>query len=139
MIRLKLTEPNFRCRVIDHHDRLFHWIGTAASAAELEARLLSKGFKAVENVKSFSLRRWRGRAKAETERVVKWCDDNRDRKTGDYEWRDSVWKYLKVYLFSISNGKCAFCETDTLAVSPGDVEHFRPKARVEGEETHRGY
>lgn len=139
MIRLKLAEANYRCKVIDHHDREYLWIDFADSPKELEERLLARGFKSVERVKPFTLARWRARAKTETDRIIQWCLDHKDKKTGDYKWRDRVWKYLKAYLYSASNGKCAFCETDTLIASPGDVEHFRPKARVEGEEEHRGY
>ena len=138
MRKIRVNAPNFRCRVIDHHDKTITWIGYAESKEELESRL-RRGFKDVVRIKPFDLGRWRNRAQIETGNVIKWRRENRGKKTGEYSWRDTVWKYLKVYLFSVTNGKCAFCETDALTVSPGDVEHYRPKAAVEGDETHMGY
>jgi hypothetical protein len=36
-------------------------------------------------------------------------------------------------------GKCAYCEGRYDVTGPVDVEHYRPKAGVEGEPAHRGY
>jgi len=41
----------------------------------------------------------------------------------------SRWKVVKEQLFAESNNKCAYCEATTKIVSPGDVEHFRPKSK----------
>lgn len=35
--------------------------------------------------------------------------------------------------------KCAYCETDTTAGAPLQVEHFRPKAKTDGDLEHNGY
>ena len=138
MRKFQVKAPNFRCKVIDYHDQAITWIGYAESEAELKSRL-PRGFKEVVNIKPFDLARWHKRAQTEIDNIVKWRAENNGKKTGEYDWRDTVWKYLKVYLFSVTNGKCAFCETDALTVSPGDVEHYRPKAAVEGDGTHLGY
>jgi uncharacterized protein (TIGR02646 family) len=37
-------------------------------------------------------------------------------------------KDVKNALIAMQHGKCAYCESSFLHVSPGDVEHFRPKA-----------
>lgn len=139
MRKFQVNPPNFRCKVIDHHGRKLTWIGYAESEEVLKAALL-RGFKEVV-VKKFNPEKWQKRAKDETDKVIRWRgeQENANKKTGEYDWRDTVWKYLKVYLFSLTNGKCAFCETDTLTVSPGDVEHYRPKAAVEGDAEHKGY
>ncbi|MEH6420258.1 hypothetical protein [Pseudomonas sp. CGJS7] len=42
-------------------------------------------------------------------------------------------------MFALFHGKCAYCESFHSASSPTDVEHYRPKAGVEGEAGHRGY
>ncbi|MGH8079703.1 MAG: hypothetical protein ACREP7_03935 [Lysobacter sp.] len=42
-------------------------------------------------------------------------------------------------MFELFYGKCAYCEGFHSASSPTDVEHYRPKAGVEGEAAHRGY
>lgn len=35
---------------------------------------------------------------------------------------------VKSALVAMQHGKCAFCESKILHITPGDVEHFRPKA-----------
>jgi len=42
-------------------------------------------------------------------------------------------------LLDLYNHKCAYCETDTTAGAPLQVEHFRPKSKVTGESRHKGY
>jgi uncharacterized protein (TIGR02646 family) len=37
------------------------------------------------------------------------------------------------------NDKCAYCESSYAAVSPADIEHYRPKGSVTGESKHIGY
>jgi len=138
MRKYKVQSPNFRCKVIDHHNKEITWIGYADSEAVLRPALLRR-FKQIVSIKNFDLARWQKRAQTETTNVITWRGQNTNQKTGEYKWRDTVWKYLKTYLFSVTKGKCAFCETDALTVSPGDVEHYRPKAAVEGEATHNGY
>jgi uncharacterized protein (TIGR02646 family) len=138
MRKFEVKPPNFRCKLIDHHDKEITWIGFAEAEKDLDA-LLQRGFKQLISKKKFDLARWQKRAQRETDNVIKWRGENETKKTGEYGWRDTVWKYLKAYLFSVTNGNCAFCETDALTVSPGDVEHYRPKAAVEGDETHKGY
>ena len=38
---------------------------------------------------------------------------------------------LKVALYRLFDGKCAYCETRYYAATPMDVEHYRPKGKVE--------
>ncbi|UXU76440.1 MULTISPECIES: endonuclease [unclassified Paracoccus (in: a-proteobacteria)] len=42
-------------------------------------------------------------------------------------------------LETLFGGKCAYCETFYASQAPVDVEHFRPKGEVEGDEEHWGY
>ena len=42
-------------------------------------------------------------------------------------------------LLSLYNNKCAYCETDTTAGAPLQVEHFRPKSKVTSDSNHNGY
>ncbi len=42
-------------------------------------------------------------------------------------------------LRKLFNDKCAYCESTFRAVSPADIEHYRPKGRVKDEENHQGY
>lgn len=50
-------------------------------------------------------------------------------------YRDSVYDDLVV----LYHGKCAYCETDTRAGAPMQVEHYRPKAKVTEDNLHEGY
>jgi len=42
-------------------------------------------------------------------------------------------------LNELFHGKCAYCESRIRAIQPTDVEHFRPKGRVDGCRGHPGY
>ncbi|RYU92703.1 HNH endonuclease [Emticicia agri] len=46
-----------------------------------------------------------------------------------HDFKAARWKGAKERLFMESNNKCAYCEASTKIVSPGDVEHFRPKSK----------
>lgn len=46
---------------------------------------------------------------------------------------------VKAALHALFHGKCAYCESFYQAQAPVDVEHFRPKGAVEGEDDHDGY
>ncbi|MAY32160.1 MAG: HNH endonuclease [Rhodovulum sp.] len=48
-------------------------------------------------------------------------------------------KSVKDALERIFHAKCAYCETFYASSQPLDVEHFRPKGAVAGENGHRGY
>ncbi|WP_175421746.1 MULTISPECIES: endonuclease [unclassified Bradyrhizobium] len=46
---------------------------------------------------------------------------------------------VKKRLEELFHGKCAYCESRYAFQAPVDVEHYRPKGRVEGEPNHPGY
>ncbi len=50
-------------------------------------------------------------------------------------YRDTTLEALEAMYHS----KCAYCETDTSAGAPMQVEHYRPKAKVMGDANHLGY
>jgi len=56
------------------------------------------------------------------------------------EIKAELYKKMKQVIFQAFNGKCAYCETrivgsDQVGLDqPGDVEHFRPKGRVVGDD-----
>lgn len=57
-----------------------------------------------------------------------------------HEFKSSVYRKTTIEaLEELFNHKCAYCESDTSAGAPFQVEHFRPKAKVEGEANHNGY
>jgi 5-methylcytosine-specific restriction endonuclease McrA len=50
-------------------------------------------------------------------------------------YRDTTLQELELLYHS----KCAYCETDTAAGAPMQVEHYRPKAKVTEDSSHLGY
>ena len=46
---------------------------------------------------------------------------------------------IKSALETLFHGKCAYCESYYRAQAPVDVEHFRPKGKVEDDDDHPGY
>lgn len=50
-------------------------------------------------------------------------------ESDEHNFIQSRWKVVRDQLFAESNNKCAYCEATTKIVSPGDVEHFRPKSK----------
>jgi uncharacterized protein (TIGR02646 family) len=53
----------------------------------------------------------------------------------------AVYKHdaVKAALHRLFHGKCAYCESYYHALTPVDVEHYRPKGAVEGVAGHKGY
>ncbi|HEV2417041.1 MAG TPA: hypothetical protein VGX94_04505 [Terriglobia bacterium] len=52
--------------------------------------------------------------------------------------RQKLWGDLKPHLSALSNGKCWYSESRN-PMSDKNVDHFRPKGRVEEDPTHEGY
>ncbi|REA63749.1 hypothetical protein DSL64_04790 [Dyadobacter luteus] len=50
-------------------------------------------------------------------------------------YRDTTLQELEL----LYQSKCAYCETDTAAGAPMQVEHYRPKAKVTEDSSHLGY
>lgn len=48
-------------------------------------------------------------------------------------------KDVRRALTLLFNGKCAYCESNYSGTQPMDVEHWRPKGKVEDDPTHPGY
>ncbi|CAH0996541.1 hypothetical protein EMA8858_02673 [Emticicia aquatica] len=58
----------------------------------------------------------------------------------EHKFKSSIYRKTTIdALETLYNFKCAYCESDTSAGAPFQVEHFRPKAKTEGDATHKGY
>lgn len=62
-----------------------------------------------------------------------------DRATGSYAFAAYKAAEVKTRLEDLFHGKCAYCETPYASTAPVDVEHYRPKGAVEGDDSHLGY
>lgn len=62
-----------------------------------------------------------------------------DGKSGSYDFDRYRSADVKRALDEIFHGKCAYCESFYAKTQPVDVEHYRPKGKVDGDDDHRGY
>ena len=75
--------------------------------------------------------------KTELDRAIShYIDDN---KPDSFEFNRYRSVEVKRELDEIFHGKCAYCESFYSKTQPVDVEHYRPKGAVDGENGHRGY
>lgn len=130
---LKFEKPNFRCTVVDAGGNADVRLENAMTEAEVQQRLIDKGYT-IQKVEDYRFGDWETKALRETDNVIL------ARRNGQqHVFANAVWSELKQYLFSLSRDKCAYCEGSPLPVSSGDVEHYRPKKKVEEDEAHGGY
>lgn len=133
MIHRDFVEPNFRCRAVGPGGSSRDWITHADSRDDLERRLRECGFTRIK-ITDYDFSDWKARAVSATDQVLESV------KRGERpEFKDSMWKQLKEHLFELFDGKCAYCESKVRHVASGDVEHYRPKRRVEEDDSHPGY
>jgi uncharacterized protein (TIGR02646 family) len=79
--------------------------------------------------------KWRERlCKAEEE--LRAASDNKARRAVFTRYSD-LWSEVKEHFRALSHDKCWYCESSTLRIR-GDIDHYRPKARVAGI-AHPGY
>lgn len=131
MIRLRLKFPNLRCTV-QYGGKTLRWVDYAESKEELRERLCELRYTVVE-IERYFFNDWCSRAEKETKIAVRLRNDPA------YIYKTSLWKELKPLLFTLSKSKCAYCESEVKHISPGSVEHYRPKKRVEEDPDHPGY
>jgi 5-methylcytosine-specific restriction endonuclease McrA len=134
MIRGTWFDPNHRFRALDANGNEVKHICYAASREELERRLEEDDLT-LDWIEPYDFSDWKARAKKAREKAIK--DYNDGKRPIDFD--REIWSELKWHLFELFHRKCAYCESKTLLVSSGDVEHYRPKAKVEEDENHPGY
>lgn len=61
--------------------------------------------------------------------------------TPNQEFKFSVYSNgdVREALNQLFHGKCAYCESPIIGTQPTDIDHFRPKGRIEGQVAHPGY
>jgi len=133
MIHRTFREPNFRCKVHDDDGNAYDWLTYAESEMALRQRLEGREL-IVDDIQDYDFALWEAWAADERQKAI----DAHDR--GDtLDFKSRVWSQLKLHLFELFAGKCAYCESRVLHVASGDVEHYRPKKPPEEDESHPGY
>ncbi len=140
MTCVKFREPNFRAKVSEKsrieanpYFRLLYAETQDAAKKYLESLGLE-----VHQLESYDFQKWKDRAQADLKETLQKYP--RARKAGKtYPFDAALWGELKEHLQDLFHGRCAYCEAWFLSVSFGDVEHFRPKAKVTDDPSHPGY
>lgn len=125
-------KPNFKCKVIDMDEKKSTWVTHAASEDELRQRLEEKGYTIVD-IRGYDFSKWKKKTAKASQKAKE------AQGKGLKPDFPPFWSELKHYLFELFDGKCAYCESKVLHVASGDVEHYRPKRKVEEDPSHPGY
>ena len=127
------VDPNFYCNGFSPDGRKHEWVAAGRDATEILKHLRDRGWTDL-SVNSFD---FQGHLALAMQMLA---ENNSEVTSGrSPNFRPVWWSVLKAHLFSIFENKCAYCDSYVLDVSPGDVEHFRPKAKLDGDPSHPGY
>lgn len=133
MISRPFAPPNLEVDASEEDGTRAKWLTRDSSEALATERLESEGWT-VHSLKSYDFAVWQARS---AELVADIEAALRDMCTPEFQAKH--WQRLKRHLFELFDRKCAYCEALARHVSSGDVEHFRPKRRVDDEPGHPGY
>jgi hypothetical protein len=133
VIRVAPKEPNFLCVFEERDGAQFASIVYASSEASLRAKLHSRGLRVLQ-IQPYDFTEWKSRAARATSEIIAAVDSGAAKT-----FNESLWRYLKTFLFGLFHDKCAYCESEVLHVASGDVEHYRPKRCVIEDPQHPGY
>src|SRR5262249_14198650 len=126
--------PNFRFVAQDLDGHLYDCICYASSETELRDRLARENLVGVK-VEPYHFWKWLRRAAKARRKAIEAHRANRRL----IKFNDALWGELKFHLCELFHGKCAYCESRVRASYGGDVEHYRPKGKVDEDNSHPGY
>jgi hypothetical protein len=127
-------DPNFKFRAVDKEDILYEYFCYANSEQALRVRLENKNLS-VESIWPYDFNDWKERAREATDKAIAAYQAGKK----PINFNGKIWAELKWHLFELFHGKCAYCEGKPQAVAYGDVEHYRPKSKVDEDPDHPGY
>jgi hypothetical protein len=142
MIQFRL--PNFRCQVSDigQDDKgnatissTKYWRYCYAESAEKLEDLMKKSLTIhVHKIEPYNFAEdWKKKVESKKREVAAAIAGNKKPAF------PPAWGDLKDHLITLFFGKCGYCEAPFAAVSFGDVEHYRPKGKVDEDKKHKGY
>ena len=143
-------DPNFKFHAVDDEGVSYDFICFAETESELRKRLEEKGLT-VKCIEPYKFMEWKERAERAKDKATKVHLENEQlekkahmeneqlEKKSLIPFNDKIWRELKWHLFGLFHGKCAYCESKPEATDYGDVEHFRPKSKVDEDPGHPGY
>jgi uncharacterized protein (TIGR02646 family) len=133
MIARRFVPPNFTVVATDEDGHQRKWVTRGDSEDDVRRHLEAEDWT-VESIAPYDFCTWLNRSAELLAKILE------DKEAGlKLAFSREHWGVLKKHLFELFAGKCAYCEAFALHVTSGDVEHYRPKARVDGEPDHPGY
>ncbi len=132
MIWGEWKDPNFKFWATDADGNKYEFLCLAESSDEICQRLKEKRMTPIR-IEPYPFQKWIDRANEAKDKAIRAY-----KLYGLADFRQELWAELKWHLFDLFHGKCAYCESRPLVVTTGDVEHYRPKAKVTGQK-HPGY
>jgi hypothetical protein len=133
MIKRTFEKPNVRVVATWPGESARTWLTRGESVEAVRERLELEGWTNLKP-KEFKYSDWEEKAAELKRKLLDAYDGDRE-----IEFDDAMWRAMKQHLFELFDNKCAYCESRVLHVSPGEVEHYRPKGRVTEDPDHPGY
>lgn len=133
MSQRSFREPNFLVKAVDRDGRMAEWLTLAESRESLRDRLQERGYTDIQ-INHYDFQAWKDSAALEKQKLI---DAYASGQALIYD--EGLWKKLKIHLFELFDGKCAYCDGTVRDVDHGQVEHYRPRNRVSEEPGHSGY
>lgn len=127
-------DPNFEFYALDAEGKDYQHFGYAEDEPELRRQLEGMNLR-VEWVRDYDFGEWKDRARAATEKAFRAYQEGKR----PIKFDSKIWAELKWHIFGLFFNKCAYCECKVLPGAFGDVEHYRPKGKVDEDEEHPGY
>jgi hypothetical protein len=134
MKRLIRIQPRSKAKVRDTiTEKEEWWLFAGQNEAQIRTRLESEGYELIGTLQPYTLDDWNEHCEPARKALLE-----AEGKGFDYKGKE-YWTDLKQFLFWLSDGCCAYCESRVRPTDKGAVEHFRPKAGVTGESDFPGY
>lgn len=135
MNQVQFLEPNFRCQVSAEYnaDSKKYWRLCFAEDVDNAQAILEQQGLIVHSIQPYDFSEWLAKAEAETKKVIN------SFQAGEKPTFKPLWRELKEHLIDLFHGKCAYCEVNFRNIGFGDVDMFRPKAKIAGVKDHPGY
>jgi hypothetical protein len=141
MILRKWKDPNYKFRAKDADEAIYEYFCYAVSPETLNERLKEQNLL-VEWIHPYDFGEWKDKAERARLRAIAAHDKAVLKNPAEkpvINFKQEIWAELKWHLFELFDGKCAYCECKPRPSTSGDVEHYRPKAKVDENPGHHGY
>lgn len=131
MIKREFMPPNWRWKAVEKGKKSPKMSLAWAPDEDTCRRRLEEHDYRVQWIEPFGYKAWCRESEEAIQALSSIVGSIREDDFDKAKWRLFSW-----HLFDLFDHKCAYCESRTRHVAPGDVEHFRPKGKGDD---HPGY